>query len=76
MTTYTRPPLTVAALRSILADTPDDALVRVNLARAANEWNGPALPVREAEYLAPEQWHDEAGVLLQIFDYEVPDAEV
>jgi hypothetical protein len=57
-------PLTVAQLRDILADAPDDAIVRVNFHRG-NERDPLLLHAFDGEYLAPEQWHDEAGVLIQ-----------
>ena len=58
--------MTVAELRAILADAPDDAPVRANYVRS----DGTAVTwvVIAGEYLTPEQWHDEAGVLLQV-DY-------
>jgi hypothetical protein len=54
--------MTVSDLRAILADAPDDAIVRVNLVR----FDGSARVVTDGEYLDPDLWRDEAGVLLQI----------
>jgi len=57
-------PLTVAQLRAILADAPDDARVSVNFYRG--DGRDPLLLTATAgEYLDPETWRDEAGVLIQ-----------
>ena len=57
-------PLTVGKLRAVLADAPDDAVVRVN-AWPIDEDEAVLYRATDAEYLTPEQWRGEAGVLIQ-----------
>ena len=57
-------PLTVAQLRAILTDAPDDAPVSVNFYRGDTR-EPLRLTVTNGEYLDPEQWRDEAGLMLQ-----------